>query len=64
MLDNIREQGREIEFCFEVIKACLKDHEIQKLRMRAKYDENNNKWKLPAFFVKDKEIVLPKIRNA
>jgi len=31
--------------------------------MRAKYDDNNNKWRLPAFFVKDSEINLPKIKN-
>lgn len=44
----------------------LKDHELHKLRSRGKYDENNKKWVLPAFFVRDKEINLPKIgvRNA
>lgn len=64
MLENIRDQGKELEFCYEVMKALLKDHELTKLRTRAKYDENNNKWVLPAFFVKEKEILLPKIRNA
>lgn len=46
------------------MKAFLKDNELQKLRMRAKYDDNNNKWRLPAFYVKDSEINLPKIKNA
>ena len=64
MLENIRDQSKELEFCYEVMKALLKDHELQKLRTRAKYDENNNKWVMPAFFVKDKEIQLPKIKNA
>jgi len=40
----------------------LRDYELQKLRGRAKYDDNNNKWVLPAFFIKEKEIHLPKIR--
>ena len=42
----------------------LRDYELQKLRGRAKYDDNNNKWVLPAFFIKEKEIHLPKIRQA
>ena len=46
------------------MKAMLKDHELSKLRGRAKYDDNNNKWVLPAFFIKEKEVNLPKIKNA
>ena len=44
----------------------LKDHELTKLRNKSKYDDNNNRWKLPAFLIKEKEIHLPKIgaRNA
>lgn len=42
----------------------LRDHELQKLRTRGKYDENNKRWILPAFFVKEREVQLPKIRNA
>ena len=42
----------------------LKDHELQKLRGRAKYDDNNNRWRLPAFFIREREVNLPKIRNA
>jgi hypothetical protein len=61
-LETIRDQSKELEFQNEVIKAMLRDYELQKLRNRAKYDDNNNKWVLPAFFVKEKEIHLPKIR--
>lgn len=64
LLDNIREQEREIQFCHEVMKAMLKEKELQKIRGRAKYDDNNNRWKLPFFFIKDKEVNLPKIKNA
>lgn len=60
----MRDQEQEIEFLNAVIKTMLKDFELQKLRTRGKYDENNKKWVLPAFFIKDKEINLPKIRNA
>ncbi|CDW81221.1 kinesin motor domain containing protein [Stylonychia lemnae] len=64
LLESVRDQQKELEFQNEVIKAMLKDYEVQKLRNRAKYDDNNNKWVLPAFFIKEKEIHLPKIRQA
>lgn len=52
LLDEVRENGRELEFMSEVVKAMLKDNELIKLKMKAKYDENNNKWVLPAFYIK------------
>lgn len=64
LLENVRDQVRELEFCQEVIKTMLRDHELAKLRQKAKYDENNGKWVLPPFFIKEKEVHLPKIRNA
>jgi len=56
LLDTIREQEKEVEFCHEVIKAMLKDYELQKLRGKAKYDDNNNKWVLPAFLLRKKKL--------
>ncbi len=52
----MRDQARELELCQEVIKALLKDHELLKIKNKAKYDENNQKWVLPAFFVKEREV--------
>ena len=46
------------------MRAVFKDCELQKLRGRAKYDDNNHKWQVPAFYVKEREVVLPRIRNA
>ena len=46
------------------MKAVFKDHELSKIRNKAKYDENNKKWLLPAFFIKEKEVTLPKIKNS
>jgi hypothetical protein len=56
MLDNIREQEREIDFLNLVMRALLKDFELQNLREKARYDENNQRWVLPVFYVKDKVI--------
>ena len=64
MLDTIREQEREIQFCHEVMNAMLRSNELSKIRGRSKYDDNRNNWKIPFFFVREKEVVLPRIRNA
>jgi hypothetical protein len=64
MIDTIRENDREIAFCYEVMKQMFKQSELQKIRGRSKYDDNRNKWMVPVFFIKDKEVNLPRIRNA
>lgn len=46
------------------MKAIFKDHELSKIRNKAKYDDNNKRWYLPAFYVKEKEVNLPKIKNS
>jgi hypothetical protein len=43
----------------------FREHELQKIRGRAKFDDNNDRWILPAFFIKEKgEVALPKIKNS
>ena len=44
--------------------AMFKETELQKIRGRSKYDDNKNKWIVPYFSIKEKEISLPKVRNA
>lgn len=65
-MENVREQEREIDFLNIVVKALLKDFELQNLREKSRYDENNMRWVVPVFFVKDKMLQLPKVgfRNA
>jgi len=64
LLDTVREQEREISFCHEVMKQMFKTHELGKIRGRSKYDDNRNKWIVPLFYIKEKEVLLPKIRQA
>ena len=44
------------------MRMMLKGEELQKLRGRC--EEDNGKWVVPAFYVREKEVVLPRIRNA
>ena len=56
MLDTIREQEREVEFLNLVTRALLKDFELQNLREKSRYDEFNQRWVLPVFYVKERAV--------
>lgn len=42
----------------------LKDEEMYKLKEKIKYDFDTQKWKVPPFVVKAKEVAFPKIGAA
>lgn len=63
LLDNVRELEREVGFCHEVFKVMFKENEVLKIRGRATYDDDKDKWVLPPFYLKDKEVNLPKLKN-
>lgn len=63
MLDTIREQEREIQFCHEAMKFIFRSSELQKIKGRSKYDDNRNQWVIPPFYVKEKEVLLPRINR-
>ena len=42
----------------------LKDEEMYKLKEKIEYDFDAQKWRVPPFVVKNKEVAFPKIKNA
>jgi hypothetical protein len=66
LLETIREQEKDIEFLNIVVKAMVREYELENLRERSRWDENNQRWVVPVFYVKERAVVLPKvgIRNA
>ena len=54
ILENVREQEREIDFLNIVVSSLLKDFELLNLREKSRYDESNMRWVVPVFYVKDK----------
>ena len=64
LVDTIREQGKEIDFFNGIISYMLKEGEMYKIKDKVEYDYDRNRWIVPPFFVKAKEVNLPKIKNA
>lgn len=54
----------ENDFLKEIVKNMLKDGELQKLKMKSEYDDVDRKWTVPPFFLKAKEVNLPKIKGS
>lgn len=42
----------------------LKPGEIVKIKEKTEFDFDKNKWIVPSFYVRNKEVALPKIKNA
>ena len=63
-LDQIREQTKELDFCQGVIANMLKPGEIVRVKEKTEFDFDSNKWLVPAFYLRNKEVVLPKLGGA
>lgn len=41
----------------------MKDEEIAKIKMKSKYDENQEDWNVPPFILRSKEVNLPTLKK-
>ncbi|CAG9323806.1 unnamed protein product [Blepharisma stoltei] len=61
LLETIRSKDRETEFLHKVFEFMLPPNELQKIRQRSRWDEDNHEWKIPAFVIQQKQITFPKL---
>ena len=64
LIDTIREQEKDLDFYQGVLNMLLKKQEIYKIKEKVEFDFEINKWIVPPFILKNKEISFPKIQNA
>lgn len=63
-LETIRAQEKDLDFLNAVVGMMLKEGEMYRLKERVEYDFEVGKWKVPPFYLKNKEVAFPKIKNA
>ena len=63
-LETIREQEKDLDFLNAIVGMMLKEGEMYRLKERVEYDFETGKWKVPPFYLKNKEVAFPKIKNA
>jgi hypothetical protein len=44
-----------------IVATMLTDSELYKLKEKVEYDFELNKWKVPPFYIQNKEVAFPKI---
>mmetsp|Transcript_35930 Transcript_35930/g.55184 ORF Transcript_35930/g.55184 Transcript_35930/m.55184 type:complete len:168 (+) Transcript_35930:1669-2172(+) len=64
LLDAVREHTKELDFVNQVIGFLLTDEHLYKIKEKTEWDEEKQKWRLPNFTVKQREIQFPKLGNA
>jgi len=64
LTDTVREQQKDLDFLNAIVGMMLKDGEMYRLKEKVEYDFDTEKWKVPPFLVKAKEVAFPKIKNA
>ena len=64
MTDTIRDQEKDLDFLNAIVGMMLKEGEMYRLKEKIEYDFETQKWKVPPFIIKNKEVNFPKIKNA
>ena len=64
LVSVIREQEKNLDFLNGIVEMMLKSGEMYKLKEKIKFDFDKNRWIIPPFIVKQKEVAFPKIVNA
>lgn len=60
-MQEVREQNKDQDFTDQIIAMLLSKNELYRIREKTVFDENNMKWVVPYFYLRGKEVVLPKI---
>jgi hypothetical protein len=59
----MKDLNKENKFYKGIIKYLLSDKELERIKHKAKYDEDNQKWKIQPFCFKDKILMFPAIKD-
>lgn len=64
LLNTIREQEKDLDFYQGVLAMLVTKNELYKIKDKVEFDFERNKWVVPPFLLKNKEVSFPKISNA
>mmetsp|Transcript_24422 Transcript_24422/g.24001 ORF Transcript_24422/g.24001 Transcript_24422/m.24001 type:complete len:82 (-) Transcript_24422:50-295(-) len=65
LLETIREMDKDLKFSSKVNEMLLSEQELYKVRDKAQWDENRLEWKIPHFYLneKDSSLAFPTING-
>ena len=63
LINTVREQQHELLLVKGMLQMLLKDNEIEKIRHRSSFDDENQKWDIPFFYLQAKNVAFPKLNR-
>ena len=61
LLDDMRNSNMELDFYKKVVEMLFKESQIDYLRNKSQWDDENRIWNIPVFKLQDTQIYLPNI---
>jgi hypothetical protein len=59
----VRSLNKENQILEGVINMMLRPHEIEAVRAASVYNDEKQEWRIPPFYLKSKQLVLPKLND-
>ena len=56
LLDTVRHQAKELDFIQQLVNCLMNEEQIYKIKEKTEWSESMNKWIVPPFIIKSKEI--------
>jgi len=61
LLDNLRNSEMDLDFHKKIIGSVLREPQIDLLRSKSQWDDENKTWTIPPFKIQDMQVYLPNI---
>lgn len=61
LVDQIRDQRKDVQFYTKLITATLTNEDVEKLRLKSKWLDSDNSFVCPGFLMNTKKLTFPKI---
>jgi hypothetical protein len=61
LVDQIRDQRKDLQFYTKLITATLSNEDVEKLRLKSKWLDSDNSFVCPGFLMNTKKLTFPKI---
>lgn len=61
LVDQIRDQRKDVQFYTKLVRATLSNEDVEKLRLKSKWLDSDNSFVCPGFLMNTKKLTFPKI---
>lgn len=63
VLEDVRSLSKDNLLLEGIIAMLLKSYEVDAIKTAATYNEEKQEWRIPPFYLKSKQLMLPKLND-